>query len=130
MNTTVVESLAESVALAESLGVSPSDFLLALEDSPIGVPSARVRGEAMMKRDFPDTSFSINLAHKDANLILGAAREFKCELPLTQATEQQLARAPSMGLGAKDLAAVFLSLPCHRESTHHKQRSTGQTPLR
>lgn len=116
----IFESLAESVALAESLGVSPGDFLAALEDGPIGVPSARVRGEAMMAREFPHTSFSIDLAHKDAELILGAARDAGCKLPVTQAAEHQLALAIEMGLGAKDLAAVFLSLPCHHEGAHHQ----------
>ena len=116
----VFESLAESVALAESLGVSAADFLSALEDGPIGVPSARVRGEAMMARDFPHTSFSLDLAHKDADLILAAAREAGCELPMTQVAEHQLALAIEMGLGGKDLAAVFLSLARHHEGAHHQ----------
>lgn len=111
----IFESLAESVAFAESLGVSPGDFLTALEDGPVGVPSARVRGEAMMAREFSHTSFSIDLAHKDAELILSAAKDAGCKLPATQVAELQLAEAVAMGLGPKDLAAVFLALPCHPE---------------
>jgi 3-hydroxyisobutyrate dehydrogenase len=113
-------SLAESVALAESLGVSPGDFLSALEDGPVGVPSARVRGEAMMARDFSHTSFSIDLAHKDVELNLDAAGESGCELAITRAVERQLAASMAMGLGGKDLAAVFLSLPHHHKGTSNQ----------
>ena len=106
----IFESLAESVAFAESLGVSTDDFLSALEDGPVGVPSARVRGEAMMAREFDHTSFSIDLAHKDAELILSAAKNAGCRLPATEVAELQLATGVAMGLGAKDLAAVFLAI--------------------
>jgi 3-hydroxyisobutyrate dehydrogenase len=116
----IFESLAEAVAMAEGLGVEPRDFLFALEDGPVGVPSARVRGEAMMARRFPHTSFSVDMAHKDAMLILDAAREKGCEIPLTEVAERQLARTMELGSGEADLASVILSLARHHEGAGHE----------
>jgi hypothetical protein len=39
---------------------------------------------------------------------------------MTEVAERQLALAIDMGLGGKDLAAVFLSLVRHHESVQHQ----------
>src|SRR4051794_18076384 len=63
----LVEGLAESIALAEGLGLDPGDFLSAIEGGPLGPPYAQLKGKAMIERSF-DPSFALRLAAKDAGL--------------------------------------------------------------
>jgi len=101
---TLVEGLAESVALAEAIGVDPERFLEAIEGSPIGVPYAGVKGRAMIARNF-FPSFSLSLARKDADLVLEAAAGL--ELPFARAVAERLRQAEEMGHGDEDVAAVY-----------------------
>ena len=69
----LVEGLAETIALAEHLGVDPRDFLTMIDGGPMFAPYARLKGEAMIERKF-EPSFPLALAAKDAGLIAEAAR--------------------------------------------------------
>src|SRR5918993_902420 len=60
-------ALAETISFAEALGVDPNRFLEVVEGGPLGVPYAQMKGQMMIEEEFP-TSFSTNLARKDANL--------------------------------------------------------------
>ena len=68
----LVEGLAETIALAEQLGVDPRDFLAMIEGGLMFAPYAKIKGEAMIAREFPP-SFPLALAAKDAGLIAEAA---------------------------------------------------------
>ena len=48
----LVEGLAETIALAEQLGVDPRDFLDMIDGGPMFAPYARLKGEAMIEREF------------------------------------------------------------------------------
>ena len=100
---TLVEGVAEAVALASSIGVDPERFLEAIEGGPLGVPYADLKGRAMIADEFPP-SFALALARKDAELVLEAAADL--ELPFARAVTLQLRRAEACGLGEQDMAAV------------------------
>ena len=60
----------------------------------------------MIKGQFP-TSFPLELALKDANLVLDAAERHGAELALTEATAALFERAVELGHGDEDMAAVY-----------------------
>ncbi len=98
--------LAETIALAEAVGVDPSRFLEAIEDSPVGTPYAQMKGQMMIQENFP-TSFSLNLARKDATLLLDAAEAHGLRLPIAEAAAVHLDEAINAGYGEEDMAAVY-----------------------
>jgi 3-hydroxyisobutyrate dehydrogenase len=102
----LVEGLAETIALAESIGVDPSHFLEIIDGAPMGAPYAQLKGKAMIAREFAP-AFPLSLAHKDARLVLAAAEEAGLTLPAVHQVERQFARAAGDGHGDEDMAAVF-----------------------
>src|SRR5215218_7739338 len=91
---------------AQAIGVDPSRFLEAIEDSPVGTPYAQMKGQMMIQEDFP-TSFSLNLARKDATLLLDAAEAHRLHLPIAEATAAHFDEAINAGYGEEDMAAVY-----------------------
>lgn len=104
---TVVEGTAEMLALAEAIGIDPAQTLEAVADGPLDLPYMKIKGEAMLKRDFTP-SFSLKLAAKDAGLALQAAEDCGLELPMLAAIEERMASA-AREHGDEDLAAVYLA---------------------
>lgn len=98
----LVESLAETIALAEGLGVDPQRFFDAIEGGPLDLPYARMKGALMTKRSYGEPSFKLSLAAKDARLALDAG----LELPLLEAVRAQMERAVAAGHGDDDIAAT------------------------
>jgi 3-hydroxyisobutyrate dehydrogenase len=101
----LVEGLAETIALAEGLGVDPRRFLEMIDGGPMFAPYAKLKGEAMIAREFPP-SFPLSLAAKDAGLITEAAPD----LPLPKLVREQMLKAADAGHGDEDMAATFLAL--------------------
>jgi 3-hydroxyisobutyrate dehydrogenase len=101
----LVEGLAETIALAEQLGVDPRDFLAMIDGGPMFAPYAKLKGEAMIERSFAP-SFPLALAAKDAGLIAEAAPD----LPLPKLIRDQMLKATEAGHGEEDMAATFLAL--------------------
>ncbi len=100
--TGLVETLAETVALAESVGVAPGDFIDVIEGGPLFAPYVKLKGTAMAAGDF-DPSFALKLALKDVRLSLEAS---DLELPLVQAVADQFARGVDAGYGDEDMSAT------------------------
>jgi len=101
----LVEGLAETIALAERLGVDPRDFLKLIEGGLMDTPYAKLKGNAIIERSF-EPSFPLALAAKDAGLIAEAAPD----LPLPKLIRDQMLKATEAGHGTEDLAATFLAL--------------------
>jgi len=104
----LVESLAETIALAEGLGTDPAKFLEVIEGGAMFAPYAKLKGEAMINRAF-EPSFPLSLAAKDAGLIVDAARAAGIDLPLPALIRDQMTKAIDAGHGDEDLSAVFLT---------------------
>jgi 3-hydroxyisobutyrate dehydrogenase len=103
----LVEGLAETIAFAEGIDIDPAEFLETISGSPVDNPYAQMKGQMMIERSF-EPSFKLELAAKDARLVLEAMERHDLELPMLEAIRSQLEEA-SREHGDKDMAAAFLA---------------------
>jgi 3-hydroxyisobutyrate dehydrogenase len=103
----VVEAGAEAIALAEGLNVRPALLFDALEGGALDLPYLRIKGKAIMERDF-EPSFRLELAAKDAALVDEAAQRHGLDLPVLGAVRQRLAQGVPEH-GDKDFCATYLT---------------------
>jgi len=107
----VVEGIAETLALAEGLGVPPERFFDAISGGAMDMPYIHIKGDAIVKRSF-DPSFPLRLAAKDAALVVSAAQAAGLDLPLARTVAERMAAGVDAGHGDEDLAATWrLSAP-------------------
>ena len=103
----VVEGAAETLAFAEGVGLDPQLVLDAVEGGPLDLPYLKLKGKAMMERQF-DPSFSLKLAAKDARLVEESARRRELDLPVLEAIRERFAQGAEQH-GDEDLSATFLT---------------------
>jgi 3-hydroxyisobutyrate dehydrogenase len=103
----LVEGLAETIAFAEGIGIDPGQFLETISGGPVDNPYAQMKGRMMIERDF-EPSFKLELAAKDARLVLEAMERHDLELPMLEAIRDQLEAAAGEH-GDKDMAAAYLA---------------------
>ncbi len=101
----VVEGAAETIALAEGLGVDSDLFFEAVDGGPLDLPYLRLKGRAIVERDF-EPSFSLALAAKDARLVEEAAARRHLDLPLTRMIRERLDEGADEH-GAEDVSATY-----------------------
>jgi 3-hydroxyisobutyrate dehydrogenase len=106
MNT--LENIAETVALAQALGVDPQRFLESIEGGGMDMPYAHQKTATITAGDFTP-SFTAKLAEKDVGLIVEAARAAGVELALAEATRARLGQAIELGHGDDDVSATYLA---------------------
>ena len=101
-----VTVLAETMALADALGVDGGAFLDAIDGSAVDMGYAQIKGRMMLDAAYPP---SMPLAHaaKDARLAAEAAERHGLEHAVTRAAAALLERAAAGGDSAEDMAAVF-----------------------
>ena len=102
----LTEGVAESIALAEGLGLDPQLFLDTIKGAPTDALYAQLKGSAMIARSF-EPSFALDAALKDAGLILEAADQADLDLAVTEPVRRHLSRAAELGHGAEDMAATY-----------------------
>ncbi|MFZ0089379.1 MAG: NAD(P)-dependent oxidoreductase [Solirubrobacteraceae bacterium] len=103
----VVEGAAETLALAEGLGIEPQLVLDALAGGPLDLPYLRMKGKAILNREF-EPSFRLALAAKDASLVQEAAERHELDLPLVRTVSARLDEAVPEH-GDRDIAATYLT---------------------
>lgn len=103
----IVGVLAEVITLAEGLDLDPSLFFAAVKDGPLDLPYARLKGRAMMERDFDDASFRLALSRKDGDLLLSAAEQAGLQLPIMDAIVARMRKVEADGHGDEDMAATY-----------------------
>lgn len=103
----VVEAGAETIALAEGLGLDPGLFFQAIEGGTLDLPYLRMKGKAMTGRDFTP-AFRLTLAAKDAVLVHDSARDHGLDLPVLDAIAQRLAEGAKVH-GDEDFSATYLT---------------------
>jgi 3-hydroxyisobutyrate dehydrogenase len=104
---TVVEGVAESLALTRDLGLDPRLFLEAVAGGALDAPYVGLKGAAMIEGSF-DPAFALNGALKDADLILEAAAGAGVEMGLMPGIRDHLSRAAAAGHGDLDMSATYL----------------------
>jgi 3-hydroxyisobutyrate dehydrogenase len=103
----VVEAGAETIALAEGMGLDPALFFEAIDSGPLDLPYLRMKGKAIAERDF-DPSFRLTLAAKDAGLVQESTERRGMDLPLVRAVRARLSQS-AQAHGEKDMSATYLT---------------------
>jgi 3-hydroxyisobutyrate dehydrogenase len=104
---TVVEGGAETIALAEGLGLDPSLIFEALEGGSLDLPYLRMKGKAIAERNF-EPSFKLGLAAKDAGLVVASTERHGLDLPLFDVIRERMAEG-AKAHGDKDMCATYLT---------------------
>jgi 3-hydroxyisobutyrate dehydrogenase len=105
----ITAAAAQSVALADQLGLDPALFLQALDGGPANSPYAQLKGNAMIKGDFTP-SFGLDGGRKDLDLILAAAGSAGVDTSMLLGVRSLFDTASERGHGEDDLAAVYTAL--------------------
>jgi 3-hydroxyisobutyrate dehydrogenase len=105
---TVVEGVAESLALAKALGLDPQQFLDVVKGGAMDAPYVQLKGGAMLNGEL-DAQFPLWGAAKDARLIQEAGRAAGVDLAVIEAARRHFERAMADGHGDLDMAATYLS---------------------
>ncbi|GAB2588516.1 dehydrogenase [Paractinoplanes abujensis] len=98
---------AETLSLAEALGVEPDKFLELIEGGPLDNGYLRVKVGLVRGDNLSPASFAVNTAEKDARLIAEAGRQHGVRLDLAEAGAERFRRATEQGHGDKDMAASY-----------------------
>ena len=87
---TVLEGVAESLALTRDLGLDPRLFLEAIAGGAMDAPYVQLKGNAMLAGQF-EPAFALSGALKDMDLVLAAASQVGTELGLVPGVRAHLA---------------------------------------
>jgi 3-hydroxyisobutyrate dehydrogenase len=108
---TVTQGAAETLALAEALGLDPGLIFEAVDGGGLDLPYFRMKGKLMMDDDFPP-SFTLALAAKDARLVAESAERAGADAPVARAIAERFAEGVEAGYGDEDMAVTHrLSRP-------------------
>jgi 3-hydroxyisobutyrate dehydrogenase len=111
---TLLEGIAETIALAEGAEIDPALFLEAIAGGPLDLPYMQTKARAILARDFEPT-LRLALAAKDARLAVELAESHDLDLPLIRTVAQRLAEGVPAH-GEQDMAATYWSsAPAHRD---------------
>lgn len=110
----LVTGTAEAMALAAGLGLDPKRFLDTISGGALDVPYAHLKGEAMIKAEFPP-AFPLSGAVKDAGLITAAASSAGVRAYVAEGAERALRAAADAGHGDEDVAAVWHAVAGRRD---------------
>jgi 3-hydroxyisobutyrate dehydrogenase len=102
----ITTATAETIGLARALGLDPQLFLDTIAGGPNDSAYAQMKGKMILEDRVGDASFPLKHAHKDARLVLDAAREHGADTGLASVVEERFARAEDAGLGDYDMAAI------------------------
>lgn len=106
---TITAGTAQSIALAERMGISGRLFLEAIGGGGTDSPYAQLKGTAMLEGDFTP-SFGLDGARKDLGLIAEAGRSAGLDTGVVEALRALFGRASENGHGEDDMAAVYTAL--------------------
>ena len=104
---TIVEGAAETLALAEGLGLDPQLVLDAVAGGPLDLPYLQMKAKAIMERDF-EPSFRLMLAAKDASLVDESASSHSLDLPMLKTIRLRLDQGAE-DHPDEDMSATYLT---------------------
>jgi 3-hydroxyisobutyrate dehydrogenase len=114
LNSWVVGSqalMAETVAIAHRLQVPPENFFEAIKGTALDFPYAHLKRPLMLNHEYQPPAFALEMAQKDANLILAAADTNKDKpLRIMQAVAESYRRANELGHARDDMSSVLEAL--------------------
>lgn len=102
----ITAATAQSVALAERLGIDGAKFLQCIEGGASDSGYAQLKGKMMLAHDFTP-SFGVDGGRKDLSLIHEAAKSAGIDSAMLDGIRAVFDRASDAGHGEDDLAAVY-----------------------
>jgi 3-hydroxyisobutyrate dehydrogenase len=104
--TSLTAAAAQSLALAEALGIDPQQFLTAIRGGSQDAPYLQRKGAQMIAGDYAP-AFSLEAAHKDVALVRSACQATGVCSNLVDALQALYARGVGLGHGREDIAAIL-----------------------
>ncbi len=104
--TTVIESLAEAVALVRKSGLDAKTFLEFLTGSLFAAPIYRTYGGLIAADQFEPAGFKLLLGLKDNRLLLAAAEEAAVPMPLASLVHDRFLAALAQGWSDADSSII------------------------
>jgi 3-hydroxyisobutyrate dehydrogenase-like beta-hydroxyacid dehydrogenase len=102
----VIETLAESIALARRHNVDPEKLIEVFTGTLFAAPAYKVYGPAILKGKFEEAGFKLALGLKDVRLALTASEKAGAPLPFASVLRDNFVDAIAHGDANKDWAAV------------------------
>jgi 3-hydroxyisobutyrate dehydrogenase len=107
----VTQATAETIALAQALGLDPAWIGEAVEGGGLDLPYFRMKSKLMLDDEFP-ASFALALAAKDARLVAEAAERHGADTPVANTIADRFTKGVEAGYGDEDMAVIHrLSRP-------------------
>jgi 3-hydroxyisobutyrate dehydrogenase-like beta-hydroxyacid dehydrogenase len=101
-----IEAMGEGFSLVRKYGVEPQVFHEVLTEGLFPAPAYDVYGRIIVAEDYDHVGFTVELALKDANLILAAADLARLPLPSANVYRDRLLTAMASGDDQKDWAIM------------------------
>jgi 3-hydroxyisobutyrate dehydrogenase-like beta-hydroxyacid dehydrogenase len=105
---TMVQALAEGVALGAKAGLAPADIFTVLNASSAAAPVVAAKAAAVSERSYLPAAFTLALMQKDLWLVLSLANELQAPMPATAIAHDMVLAANATGKSALDFSAVAL----------------------
>lgn len=104
--TTVIEGLAEGIALVRKSGGDANQFLEILTGSLFAAPIYKTYGGLIAAEKFEPAGFKMPLGLKDNRLLLAAAEEANVPMPMASLVRDRFLAALAQGMGESDWSAI------------------------
>ena len=105
---TIVQALAEGVALGAKAGLDPVDIFQVLGTSSAAAPVVVAKAATVTERAYLPAAFTLALMQKDLWLVLGLANELQVPMPATAIAHGMVLAANATGKSGLDFSAVAL----------------------
>jgi 3-hydroxyisobutyrate dehydrogenase-like beta-hydroxyacid dehydrogenase len=105
---TIVQALAEGVALGEKAGLDPADIFTVLGASSAAAPVVSAKAATVSERAYLPAAFTLALMQKDLWLVRGLANELQVPMPATAIAHDMVLAANATGKSGLDFSAVAL----------------------
>ena len=105
---TMVQALAEGVALGEKAGLDPADIFTVLGTSSAAAPVVAAKAATVTERTYLPAAFTLALMQKDLWLVRGLANELQVPMPATAIAHDMVLAANATGKSGMDFSAVAL----------------------
>jgi 3-hydroxyisobutyrate dehydrogenase len=115
-----VEAMAETIGLAQALGIDPRQIVDTIADGPLGSPYAVQKATAMLDGRFAP-GFALRHAYKDVALALAAATEEHLDLPVADAVARRWSAAIDAGHADEDVASVYVAARARTDEPHSRR---------
>jgi 3-hydroxyisobutyrate dehydrogenase-like beta-hydroxyacid dehydrogenase len=106
LSASVIEALAEAIALIGKAGIDPRQYLEVLTSSLFTAPVYKIYGGLIAEQNFEPAGFAAGLGHKDIDLTLAAAETLRVPMPLASLLHDRFLTLLAQGGEQLDWSAI------------------------